>query len=64
MTAEELRALIDSFPNDSKRHHHTLVRQLATELLQAKLENVMLKTMVPGDEVREVVLLPCEEDAA
>lgn len=63
MTAAELRALIDSFPNDSKRHHHELIRRLAAELLQAKLENVLLKTMVPG-EVREVVLLPCETDAA
>jgi hypothetical protein len=63
--AAELRKIINDFPNGSKRHHHALVRQLAEQLLQVSLENVLLKTMVPGQPIRDVVQLdPCEEDAA
>ena len=63
MTPEELKAIIEAFPNESKRHHHALIRQLATHLLDVSLQNVLLKTMVP-EPVREVHILPCEEDAA
>jgi hypothetical protein len=63
LSAQQLRQLADQFPNNSKRHHHKIIRELALEVLQLRFQNQLLKTMVPG-QVREPQLTPCEEDAA
>ena len=61
MTPEEIKAVIAEFDNGSRRHHHKLVRTLATELLRTKLENVLLKALA---DVEEVHLTACEEEEA
>jgi hypothetical protein len=48
MTPEQLSKIIAAFPNDSKRHHHALIRQLAQQCLQSGFEATMLKAHVDG----------------
>jgi hypothetical protein len=70
-TPQQLSEIVADFPNDGKRHHHTLIRHLAKELLQAKLEGLMLRTTLDGiheEAVRRLQEVPfvadCDEEVA
>jgi len=71
MTPDEIRKIIDSFPNDSKRHHHALIRELADQLLRSRFEAILLVNQVQDlraelakSKRRNPQLEPCEEDVA
>jgi hypothetical protein len=53
MTPEQLDQIIKAFPNDGRRHHHALIRELAQALLKKQFEAFMLKAEV--DSLRKVV---------
>jgi len=66
MTPEQLSQIINDFPNDGRRHHHALIRQLATELLHKGFEATLLKAQVDGLTAPGPVPFKadCDEEAA
>lgn len=48
MTPEQLTQILADFPNNGKRHHHQLIRDLAQQCLKSGFEATMLKAQVDG----------------